>query len=633
MSLQIGRVGTETSQRSPMTWEEQADGTVSVSGTLYGGSVEQAKAFRRQLLGHVESARRGDERHVPVIWTDDTSYNGWYTVLDADVEVDVRHSLDSGHFPFRVQLERLPAAAAGHAESRVFGTTVANSHSLGTNSVRAWHAVPTSADTYDLAGTASSPTTRTGSGSVRWYSPTSNTLFDATAYWRADPSDWYDAAATVKVGGWVATGRQEPNLATNWQVDNGLVRVGPGGDGSPPLFVEATTTSGSGASYFSSYIGKPTSLAAGDVMVSALALNASGHTVTPPSGWTLLTSNHQATLSLFVMSKTATSSDVSATNFETTWTGGTYYAQGLAVYRGSNVTVDSHNIQYQGSANTDHLAPSVTGSNGQQATVVRIGAIDSGNSSREPTWTTATERCKVSSDLAGAGNDQYVTMGDEEKFCGTSGTSAFTIPTGDQAQSASVLLYDNESLLAVESHDGSAWQPSVKLPVHVGFSNGAFFQSVWGPSSVQVLRAAPEEVAVRVSTPFTISSTASSLVHVDVSLRRGSRFARVAVRSKYSAKWGLGFATNGTATADSTHGIYAGADDGDGNRWFGYVTQTQTHHLTNRQVTLTTAGTELDGFVGQTVNDSSAVWPDDRAALKAQGFSGDRERLRVVQPG
>lgn len=218
----------------------------------------------------------------------------------------------------------------------------------------------------------------------------------------------------------------------------------------------------------------------------------------------------------------------------------------------------------------------------------------------------------------------------------TVGEQTLDAPTDWEISNGLIRVKPNAShLLTIETHNGSAWEPATPQKFDVGYwTDTPFGAGAWVPtfpaSALHVLRNSPVECAVRLVVPFAPVTDAAQVVTVDVSIRRGSRFARIVIKSGYSTRWGLTIGSSGGATADSTHGIRRSADDANGNRWFAYCAQANSRELTDRRIVLTSPATAASFFAGQVIDYASASAPDDLASLKAQGFAGDSTEIVEV---
>lgn len=227
MSITVGRLGlTPTLADEHASWKMDGD-RMSLSGNLHNATLADAKTLRHQILGLVDNP---DEPVVPFTWSTDADWDGFYRVLGGGVTIELAGSLDSGYFPFDLTLERVPGWASPLFELRTIGTVRANDHSITTSNTRPFVGLPDDIEGFSEFFTGSTKTTVAADGhTVRHYDGTTgagrNHFFDATPSFFLAPSDFYDGAATIKIGGDIVVGRQAINTPTDWEIGNGLVRI------------------------------------------------------------------------------------------------------------------------------------------------------------------------------------------------------------------------------------------------------------------------------------------------------------------------------------------------------------------------------------------------------------------------
>jgi hypothetical protein len=144
------------------------------------------------------------------------------------------------------------------------------------------------------------------------------------------------------------------------------------------------------------------------------------------------------------------------------------------------------------------------------------------------------------------------------------------------------------------------------------------------PSSVTVLREAPHVIVVRV-----LFDAAPGRFAVDVTLRRGSRFAEFYVQSTTAGTLRIGR----TATEAGTTGtgyVRATANDADGNRYIVGSAHTHTDDLTNGGISRA-ATAVFDAFVGVIAAGSGAVPGDQAADLFEQYLGAPGELVAAVR--
>lgn len=213
MTLQIGRIAFDgdvwTSQLG------QSGQSLSLSGEQQVASLgATGQDFRRQL-------RAMTGQTVPMSWPESPIEEGWWTVNGASADISRPTFVE-----WSVDLSRVGSESESEFESHLVGADLRNDHGL---TGRRFHAAPVAAYAYRVGGTLPSTIVRVGEdGNVT----THLDVGDVNPVWSVAPSGWYAGAATVTVSGRVVAGREAPNTPRDWQIDNSLVRVTPGVDGS-----------------------------------------------------------------------------------------------------------------------------------------------------------------------------------------------------------------------------------------------------------------------------------------------------------------------------------------------------------------------------------------------------------------
>lgn len=152
------------------------------------------------------------------------------------------------------------------------------------------------------------------------------------------------------------------------------------------------------------------------------------------------------------------------------------------------------------------------------------------------------------------------------------------------------------------------------------------FGTLAGPvDAVTVLRNQPECVVVRV----VYTPSAVGRVTVDVTLRRGSRFAELYLTASTSTTLRLGLATPEEGDAGTGY-LVAEADDDAGNR---YVVGSALDHTVDEEAgEISTSSTlTMDAFVGVEAGGSSAVPGDQAADLMAQYLGATAAAVKAVR--
>ena len=148
--------------------------------------------------------------------------------------------------------------------------------------------------------------------------------------------------------------------------------------------------------------------------------------------------------------------------------------------------------------------------------------------------------------------------------------------------------------ISVAHYDGSTWDTAKLWTIGGVAPTAPLLASV---TSARVIRNTPEEVIVRVVPKM--EATASSTV-VDISLRRGCRWAAFSLTSNYTTDWYINTSPNEAGTA-LTGGFRATATDAAGNRYVVGGLAAQTNTLANGRLKLTTAAQTFNFVIGSEV--------------------------------
>lgn len=172
--------------------------------------------------------------------------------------------------------------------------------------------------------------------------------------------------------------------------------------------------------------------------------------------------------------------------------------------------------------------------------------------------------------------------------------------------------------LAVSAYTGGAWQAKTWTLRLNGNHLGA-------PRSVTLLRNQLEQVVVRVL----YASTAPGRTTLDITLRRGSRFAELYVRTAVSGTLAFRLAVAEAGTAGTGY-VRATANDAAGNQYVVGSAQAFTNDLVNGGLSKAATIT-LDAFVGVAAAGSGAVSGDQPAHLMAQYLGSPNELVIPVR--
>lgn len=249
MTLTIGRAsGLRPTRASPVLGDR-----IDIEGTIVATNLAELKARRQQLIGLM---RNPDEEIVPIVWSSDSTYDGFYRINS----VRVQHvgATSSPVARFSVSAQRIGGYANPWFEVTTQSITRTNGHGFATPTtiIATGPAQPVSSDNVvdlypDLGGATSSPTRLTSDGfelrCFRDLTPQSLTTFRYVAR----PEWFYKGAATLEVqysgsSTWYPVvgdqhydhGALLPGGApiSAWRISNGIIRM------------TSTTGFGSGAS-------------------------------------------------------------------------------------------------------------------------------------------------------------------------------------------------------------------------------------------------------------------------------------------------------------------------------------------------------------------------------------------------
>jgi hypothetical protein len=230
MTLTIGRVAF-TQDPSEISYSGDS---LQVAGWFFGTTLAHATVIRQQMLG---LDGNDDEPEVPVTWTGDTDFDGYYTVDSVAVSAVLGVSYEQLGFKYSMQLERVQGGFASPI------CEVATSVALRTNG----HAVTIPNGRTGLPSASTFTAGRYGSGVYTIaYSTTlvrASATGDVTLYaavptrgsflaltYATLPADHYDGSAMIEqsVGGvwYPVVGDQIGRVAGNsLRIGNGLIRI------------------------------------------------------------------------------------------------------------------------------------------------------------------------------------------------------------------------------------------------------------------------------------------------------------------------------------------------------------------------------------------------------------------------
>lgn len=247
MTLSLGRL---SGLADHSTFSLDGD-RLTASGWIFGSTLAEASALRdavasMQLISGTE----------PIVSTTDGWVTGYYQ--DLRVSVDAQPGVFDQRFGFRYNLA---AKRAPNYQSPTIGSHIDGANRTGIPgpvTAAFWHAVPSTVKWYDCAGTTAW-VARTGpGGTVRFYQFSGFTSQVST--YQLDPADFYTAAPRLLVDSAQVVSPMVPSIgnASDWQIDNGLVKVTGSSSSSYTIrvyFPDASTSSSWGATPYDIQLG------------------------------------------------------------------------------------------------------------------------------------------------------------------------------------------------------------------------------------------------------------------------------------------------------------------------------------------------------------------------------------------
>lgn len=233
MSLTIGRVGQGVTLDETNGWREQPDGTVRLSGWMENATASEAGHLRDQLLGMLGSP---DEPIVPVTIGHDDTRDGFYEVLDGEVEHVLGATEERGDRKWSATLRRVEMWDQPRYELHRTGGVVTNAHSITTSTYAGFIALPATASAVDRgtdtgALVSSSRSTETGNITFFRGSGSGTSLYTTVVSADVPLADWYDGAATLEVDPGAGTDRVvvgrrvRKTDRADWRLSNGLIEA------------------------------------------------------------------------------------------------------------------------------------------------------------------------------------------------------------------------------------------------------------------------------------------------------------------------------------------------------------------------------------------------------------------------
>lgn len=204
--LTIGRVGVDVDLTSPSEWNPSGDQvsfkvTIAPEATDDETAVDLSNTLVRQLSGLVDNP---DEPVVPVTWDAWPAVDGWYEVIDLDLDM-VGASLAHGLWRLSGRLRRVSSFASPVHESRLLHARREDS-AVSASACDPLHGIPGSATVYrrgsvGLGGLNSrSCAGIDGSAESVLVNVWSATDAQADAEFQVEPADAYEGACRFRVG-------------------------------------------------------------------------------------------------------------------------------------------------------------------------------------------------------------------------------------------------------------------------------------------------------------------------------------------------------------------------------------------------------------------------------------------------
>lgn len=222
MTFSIGRAGTDVVLDNPSEVSTRGDRVVFAQNAQTCSSLVDLRALQQQLAGMADNP---DEPVVPVIWSDNAYFTGFYRVAAVDVG-SYPASYTSFAFPWRVELEPAWRYSTGNFEQVA---TVATR--TGASARLAAMGLPVSAFGITLRsgtfpGSGDAYSSRIGADGIVPILATTTASQKTLAGFGCTPANHYLASCYLKVG---ANNRyavgQQVEAETAWEIGNSLVKV------------------------------------------------------------------------------------------------------------------------------------------------------------------------------------------------------------------------------------------------------------------------------------------------------------------------------------------------------------------------------------------------------------------------
>lgn len=232
MTLTIGRASSLRPHRiSPRS----SGRVVTFEGTIQASDNNEVKARRQQLLGLVDNR---DEEVVPIFWTSDATFDGFYRPLSADVGMLGPSGGKKGWF--RVEAEKLPGFGYPWFEVTASGVQRTNAHAPGSLANVSSGLYPKTGSPYTLeafdwgvfaaSGDERGPldSASPDSGITLYTSTKAVPFLNETFRFSLPPSLFYAGSARIELlrgSTWYPAVGREIESATVWRLSNGFIRL------------------------------------------------------------------------------------------------------------------------------------------------------------------------------------------------------------------------------------------------------------------------------------------------------------------------------------------------------------------------------------------------------------------------
>lgn len=196
---------------------------LAISGRINTDDPNLLAAVRDQFAGLSDP----DEPVVPVAIDADSSVNGYYRLVSA--QVDDGHT-KVGWWPYTVDLEPIVTRQAPVIESRIIGAVRPNYGGWVAGNLAPYHGLPVGTSIYDADLPFSTRVDRPIAGGSTVPVVLHSALLNAQARWLADPGQYYAGAAAIETspnadGVWLPTIGTEVRKGVPWRITNGIIKV------------------------------------------------------------------------------------------------------------------------------------------------------------------------------------------------------------------------------------------------------------------------------------------------------------------------------------------------------------------------------------------------------------------------